>query len=134
MQSGGGGCHSLRSLVSPTSRLLLYTRSRHGSPSKEVGTCNSLGSCSSQMKPVSRPARFHIRMYSSFHLIYFCLANDGVHTLQSKKSQEGINTRLALVMKSGKFTLGTKTCLKCLRSGKGLQTSPWSCCSVCEEC
>lgn len=36
-----------------------------------------------------------------------------------KKSQEGINTRLALVMKSGKFTLGTKTCLKCLRSGKG---------------
>ncbi|CAK0785708.1 60S ribosomal protein L30 [Coccomyxa viridis] len=36
----------------------------------------------------------------------------------SKKSQEGINTRLALVMKSGKFTLGTKTCLKCLRSGK----------------
>lgn len=39
--------------------------------------------------------------------------------LQSKKSQEGINTRLALVMKSGKFTLGTKTCLKCLRSGKG---------------
>jgi hypothetical protein len=38
-----------------------------------------------------------------------------------KKSQEGINTRLALVMKSGKFTLGTKTCLKCLRSGKGEQ-------------
>ncbi|BDA46597.1 g10740 [Coccomyxa elongata] len=37
---------------------------------------------------------------------------------KSKKSQEGINTRLALVMKSGKFTLGTKTCLKCLRSGK----------------
>ena len=43
----------------------------------------------------------------------------GVCMLQSKKSQEGINTRLALVMKSGKFTLGTKTCLKCLRSGKG---------------
>ena len=43
----------------------------------------------------------------------------GICVLQSKKSQEGINTRLALVMKSGKFTLGTKTCLKCLRSGKG---------------
>lgn len=41
-----------------------------------------------------------------------------LHAVQ-KKSQEGINTRLALVMKSGKFTLGTKTCLKCLRSGKG---------------
>lgn len=37
---------------------------------------------------------------------------------KSKKSQENINSRLTLVMKSGKFTLGTKTCLKCLRSGK----------------
>ena len=37
-----------------------------------------------------------------------------------KKSQESINARLALVMKSGKFTLGSKTCLKTLRSGKGV--------------
>lgn len=36
-----------------------------------------------------------------------------------KKSQENINSRLALVMKSGKFTLGSKTSIKCLRSGKG---------------
>jgi len=36
-----------------------------------------------------------------------------------KKSQENINSRLALVMKSGKYTLGYKTCLKTLRSGKG---------------
>lgn len=36
-----------------------------------------------------------------------------------KKSQEGINARLALVMKSGKYTLGSKTALKTLRSGKG---------------
>lgn len=36
-----------------------------------------------------------------------------------KKSQESINARLALVMKSGKYTLGSKTCLKTLRSGKG---------------
>eukprot|EP00891_Asterochloris_glomerata_P007217 jgi/Astpho2/7217/fgenesh1_pm.00113_%23_9_t len=35
-----------------------------------------------------------------------------------KKSQENINARLTLVMKSGKFTLGSKTCLKTLRSGK----------------
>eukprot|EP00850_Spirogloea_muscicola_P008311 SM000044S15958 [mRNA] locus=s44:277536:278836:+ [translate_table: standard] len=35
-----------------------------------------------------------------------------------KKSQESINNRLALVMKSGKFTLGYKTVLKSLRSGK----------------
>jgi hypothetical protein len=40
---------------------------------------------------------------------------------QAKKSKagEGINARLQLVMKSGKYTLGYKTVLKCLRSGKG---------------
>ena len=36
-----------------------------------------------------------------------------------KKAQESINSRLTLVMKSGKFTLGTKTTLKTLRSGRG---------------
>lgn len=35
-----------------------------------------------------------------------------------KKSQENINSRLALVMKSGKYTLGYKTVLKTLRGGK----------------
>jgi len=34
------------------------------------------------------------------------------------KAGEGINARLQLVMKSGKYTLGYKTVLKCLRSGK----------------
>lgn len=40
---------------------------------------------------------------------------------QAKKTKagEGINARLQLVMKSGKYTLGYKTVLKCLRSGKG---------------
>lgn len=37
---------------------------------------------------------------------------------KTKKSQENINSRLALVMKSGKYTLGLKTTLKTLRSGK----------------
>jgi hypothetical protein len=36
-----------------------------------------------------------------------------------KKAQEGINSRLALVIKSGKYTLGYKTALKTLRQGKG---------------
>ena len=36
-----------------------------------------------------------------------------------KKAQESINSRLALVMKSGKYTLGYKTVLKSLRSAKG---------------
>lgn len=46
-----------------------------------------------------------------------------------KKSQENINSRLALVMKSGKYTLGYKTCLKTLRSGKGEEHYS----SCCEE-
>ena len=47
-----------------------------------------------------------------------CVASLLLSLLQ-KKSQENINARLALVMKSGKYTLGYKTCLKTLRSGKG---------------
>jgi len=37
---------------------------------------------------------------------------------KTKKSAESINSRLALVMKSGKYTLGYKSTLKTLRSGK----------------
>lgn len=36
-----------------------------------------------------------------------------------KKTHESINNRLALVMKSGKYTLGYKTVLRSLRSSKG---------------
>ncbi|KAL6328513.1 hypothetical protein AAG906_038708 [Vitis piasezkii] len=38
---------------------------------------------------------------------------------KTKKTQENINNKLALVMKSGKYTLGYKTVLKSLRSSKG---------------
>jgi large subunit ribosomal protein L30e len=37
---------------------------------------------------------------------------------KQKKAQENINARLSLVMKSGKYSLGTKSSLKTLRSGK----------------
>ena len=37
---------------------------------------------------------------------------------KAKKAQENINSRLQLVMKSGKYTLGYKSTLKTLRSGK----------------
>merc|ERR1712034_30159 len=37
---------------------------------------------------------------------------------KSKKAIESINTRLALVMKSGKYVLGYKQTLKTLRQGK----------------
>ena len=36
----------------------------------------------------------------------------------SKQTGEGLNSHLKLVMKSGKFKLGYKECLKTLRSGK----------------
>lgn len=42
---------------------------------------------------------------------------------KTKKAQESINSRLALVMKSGKYTLGYKTTLKTLRSGKVRRSS-----------
>lgn len=41
------------------------------------------------------------------------------HHPSQAKTQENINSRLKLVMKSGKYTLGLKTTLKCLRGGKG---------------
>ncbi|KAI8051556.1 50S ribosomal protein L30e-like protein [Syncephalis plumigaleata] len=37
---------------------------------------------------------------------------------KSKKTSESINSRLALVMKSGKYTLGYRSTLKTLRQGK----------------
>ncbi|CAI7664567.1 cytosolic large ribosomal subunit protein L30 [Penicillium manginii] len=37
---------------------------------------------------------------------------------KNKKGADNINARLALVMKSGKVTLGTKSTMKSLRSGK----------------
>lgn len=40
-------------------------------------------------------------------------------TKKSKKTVENINSRLALVTKSGKFCLGYKSTLKALRQGKG---------------
>eukprot|EP00798_Chlamydomonas_sp_ICE-L_P016418 gene16418-22630_t len=46
------------------------------------------------------------------------VANPKTNAKKAKKSQENINSRLALVMKSGKYTLGYKTCLKTLRNGK----------------
>jgi len=41
-----------------------------------------------------------------------------VSAKKQKKAQESINSRLSLVMKSGKFTLGLNSSLKSLRTGK----------------
>ncbi len=58
---------------------------------------------------------------------------------KTKKAQESINSRLALVMKSGKYTLGYKTTLKTLRSGKvrwaaGIGTCHASWCCISAGC
>merc|ERR1711893_574787 len=42
----------------------------------------------------------------------------GVAQKKSKKALESINSRLALVMKSGKYVLGYKQSLKTIRAGK----------------
>ncbi|CAA2993746.1 60S ribosomal L30 [Olea europaea subsp. europaea] len=53
----------------------------------------------------------NLNLYNSFlFLILFVF---------QKKTHESINNRLALVMKSGKYTLGYKTVLKTLRNSKG---------------
>ena len=46
------------------------------------------------------------------------VAAGGAVGAKKKKAIESINSRLALVMKSGKYTLGYKTTLKTLRQGK----------------
>ncbi|MQL69292.1 hypothetical protein Taro_001612, partial [Colocasia esculenta] len=54
----------------------------------------------------------------------FAAAATMVATKKAKKTHESINNRLALVMKSGKYTLGYKTVLRTLRSSKGLRFLP----------
>ena len=39
---------------------------------------------------------------------------------KQKKAMESINSRLALVMKSGKYVMGYKQSLKTLRNGEGV--------------
>lgn len=43
---------------------------------------------------------------------------------KATKSTESIASRLALVVKSGKYSLGYKTALKQMRNGKGASLSP----------
>lgn len=57
--------------------------------------------------------------FSSSKLIIYFMPNQLLCILQ-KKTHESINNRLALVMKSGKYTLGYKTVLKSLRNSKGI--------------
>merc|ERR1712141_618003 len=61
------------------------------------------------------------RRHFETNLQYFgslCIKSTMAPQKKSKKASESINTRLALVMKSGKYVLGYKQTLKTLRQGK----------------
>ena len=61
-------------------------------------------------KSVSSEGRFLCDSMTEYHaFLHLCL---------QKKAIESINTRLALVMKSGKYNLGYRSTLKSLRLGK----------------
>jgi large subunit ribosomal protein L30e len=50
---------------------------------------------------------------------------------KAAKSTESIASRLALVVKSGKYSLGYKTALKQMRNGKGALTDlDFFCCAL----
>ena len=57
-----------------------------------------------------------VRPSSHFRAMNFFMDSWG--DILQKKSNENINARLALVMKSGKYVLGYKQTLKTLRQGK----------------
>ena len=50
--------------------------------------------------------------------VMFSLLDCEIFLCLQKKAMESINSRLALVMKSGKYTLGYRSTLKSLRLGK----------------
>lgn len=49
---------------------------------------------------------------------------------EQKNAGESINSHLALVMKSGKYSLGYKSTLKSLRQGKGKHNNECRCVGV----
>lgn len=61
--------------------------------------------------------RVLIFLLSSASILIYCGTYTRLLIIQ-KKSIDSINSRLALVMKSGKYTLGYKSTLKTLRQGK----------------
>lgn len=77
--------------------------------------CRVLSWLSRAQVPVLRCAHF-LRLFFVLQLreAEFTM----VAAKKSKKTVESINSRLALVMKSGKYQLGFKTTLKSLRQGK----------------
>ena len=55
--------------------------------------------------------------HSSFMGQFVSLTYNGVSRVQ-KKALEGVNARLTLVMKSGKYQLGIKETIRSMRTGK----------------
>ncbi|KAK8641525.1 hypothetical protein V6N13_010925 [Hibiscus sabdariffa] len=84
-----------------------------------------------QIPPLVLPLRGKFPSIQSFDIVVAAAVTPRLHLTEdlpsskmvaakkTKKTHESINNRLALVMKSGKYTLGYKTVLKSLRSSKG---------------
>lgn len=62
----------------------------------------------------------YLECFNFLMYVYFCEVtyNNAFLYLFQKKSLESINSRLQLVMKSGKYVLGYKQTLKMIRQGK----------------
>ena len=58
-------------------------------------------------------------MIGCTHVGILCVDLSNCVPVPQKKTAESINSRLALVMKSGKANLGYKQTIKALRDGKG---------------
>ncbi|CAG2063439.1 unnamed protein product [Timema podura] len=69
------------------------------------------------LMPAARTSRDDISKYTDLWKISDYIFKM-VAQKKQKKAMESINSRLALVMKSGKFVLGYKQTLKTLRQGK----------------
>jgi hypothetical protein len=94
----GGGCSKLS--VTPHTTIcvaVICYRLDQVSPFLCCLFCSTMWSCSRFLRHV---------LYIAWHL--------------QKKTAESINSRLALVMKSGKASLGYQQTLKALRDGKGM--------------
>ena len=89
----------------------------HRSRTGQLSISNSLSLC--ENGDGQENGAFTFSFLSKFCSFLVISNNVSVCLSLQKKSHEGINSRLALVMKSGKYTLGYKSVLKSLRGSKG---------------
>ncbi|GER35151.1 60S ribosomal protein L30 [Striga asiatica] len=112
---------------SPTSNEVTNERGEQLECRNTYGDDDDGSSCGSEdgLPPLERNMNHLLKIWSAFSLSpsFGCETLAYLPTMvtakKTKKTHESINNRLALVMKSGKYTLGYKTVLKTLRNSKG---------------